>query len=232
MPAKNSVKIPIENGFYHIYNRGVNKQTIFENQQDYSVFLGYLNEALSPASDFKDIGKFEVNIGNITFLKPKRMPKNFFGEIDLIAYVLMPNHFHLLIRQNRKDSMEKFMRSIATRYSMYFNKSREDRVGSVFQGVYKAVLVENENYLLHLSRYIHLNPSEYFINLTDAHSSYANYLGKKRAKWLNPHPVLDYFDNPVNREFRKINNYEDFVEKYKFDEEAGDDFLQGLTLET
>lgn len=231
MPAKNSVKIPVENGFYHIYNRGVNKQIIFENSQDYSVFLKYLKEALSPISEFKDIGTFEVSVGGATFTKPRRMPKNFNGEIDLIAYALMPNHFHLIIKQNKRESMEAFMRSVATRYSMYFNKSHEDRVGPVFQGVYKAVLVENENYLLHLSRYIHLNPKENFDNLVEAYSSYANYIGKKKTSWLNPQPVLDYFDNPVNPEFKKVNNYKDFVEKYEFDKVAGEDFLQGLILE-
>jgi putative transposase len=232
MPAKNSIKIPVENGFYHIYNRGVNKQYIFENPQDHSVFLRYLKEALSPISELKDIGTFEVEIGGVKFLKPRRMPINFNGEIDLVAYALMSNHFHLIIRQNKKESMEAFMRSIATRYSMYFNKSHEDRVGPVFQGVYKAVLIENENYLLHLSRYIHLNPKENFSDLTKAYSSYADYLGLKKTIWLNPQPVLDYFKGPTNPEFKKINNYKDFVEKYVSNKENHEDFLQDLILET
>lgn len=232
MPAKNSIKIPVENGFYHIYNRGVNKQEIFETPQDYSVFLKYLKEALSPASELKNIETFEVEIGGVTFVKPRRMPINFNCEIDLIAYALMPNHFHLIIKQNKKESMEAFMRSVATRYSMYFNKSRGDRVGPLFQGVYKAVLIENENYLLHLSRYIHLNPKENFTNLIDAYSSYANYVGKKNTLWLNPHPVLDFFDNPINPEFKKINSYKDFVEKYDSNDRINEDFLQSLILET
>lgn len=236
MPAKNSIKIPVENGFYHIYNRGVGKQIIFENELDYSVFLKYLKEALSPVGELNNFGMFEVNIGGATFLKPKRPPKNFNGEIDLIAYALMPNHFHLLIEQNKKESMQAFMRSVATRYSMYFNKSRDDRVGPVFQGVYKAVLIENEDYLLHLSRYIHLNPKENFRDLTKAYSSYADYLGLKKTPWINPRPVLDYFDSPVNPEFKKINNYKDFVEKYESNKDAktnkeNDDFLEGLILE-
>jgi putative transposase len=231
MPAKNSIKIPVENGFYHIYNRGVNKQEIFENPQDYSVFLKYLKEALSPISELKNFETFEVEVGGVTFVKPRRMPKNFNGEIDLIAYTLMPNHFHLIIKQNKRESMAGFMESIATRYSMYFNKSR-DRVGPLFQGVYKAVLIENESYLLHLSRYIHLNPKENFGNLADAYSSYADYTGKKKTSWLNPRPVLDFFDKPVNPEFKKFNNYKDFVEKYNSDKETNENFLQGLILET
>jgi putative transposase len=216
MPAKNSIKIPIENSFYHIYNRGANKQKIFENEQDYSVFLNYLKEALSPISKLQKVEKFEVEINGITFLKPKRQPKNFYNKVDLIAYALMPNHFHLLIKQNDQEFMETFMRSVATRYSMYFNKVH-DRAGTLFQGIYKAVLVENENYLLHLSRYIHLNPKETSDNLVSAYSSYANYVGLKNNAWLKPHPVLDYFNQPVNPEFKKFNSYKKFVEDYDID---------------
>ena len=230
MPAKNSIKFPIENGYYHIYNRGINKQSIFEDSQDYSVFLSYLKEALSPPLKSDEIKMFEVEINGFTFLKPKRKPKNFYGEIDLIAYCLMPNHFHLLIRQNKRDSMEAFMRSVAIRYSMYFNK-KYDRVGHIFQGIYKAILIENDNYLLHLSRYIHLNPRENFDNLTMAYSSYANYIGIRKTSWVNPHPVLDFFEKPVNQEFKKCNNYKDFVEKLKPKDEINESFLESLILE-
>ena len=231
MPAKNSIKIPVENGFYHIYNRGVNKQEIYNTSKDYSVFLSYLKEALSPIPKIRDVQTFEVEINGVSFIKPKRQPKNFVGEIDLIAYALMPNHFHLLIKQNKKESMESFIKSIATRYSMYFNKVY-DRVGPLFQGVYKAVQIENENYLLHLSRYIHLNPKDNFPNLASAYSSYADYIGVKNTLWINSKPVLDYFNTRVNPEFKKINNYRDFVEKYKESDKNHDSFLEYLILET
>lgn len=230
MPAKNSIKIFVENGFYHIYNRGANKQEIYNNPQDYAVFLKYLKEGLSPPTKPDELKTFEVNIKGTTFISPKRQPKNFFGEIDLIAYVLMPNHFHLLIKQNKSESMEAFMRSVATRYSMYFNKAH-NRVGTLFQSVYKAVLIENENYLLHLSRYIHLNPKENFPNLISAYSSYADYIGDKHTPWVNPMPVLNFFNNPVNPEFKKVNNYHDFVEKYEDNNRVKENFLAYLTLE-
>lgn len=210
MPAKNSIKIPIKDGYYHVYNRGVNKQNIFENNQDYAVFLNYLKEALSPNTI--PINKVEVQVNGIAFLKPKRQPKNFCNKLVLIAYVLMPNHFHLLIKQNEKDSMEKFMRSISTRYSMYFNKVYK-RIGPLFQGVYKAVNIEDDNYLLHLSRYIHLNPKPLFSDLTKAYSSYPEYLGVKNTVWLDPHPVLDFFENSTLPEVRKFNEYKNFVEE-------------------
>jgi len=222
MPAKNSIKIPVENGYYHIYNRGVNKQEIFTTSKDYSVFLNYLKEALSPPLQPGELPTFTVNLNGTIFTKPKRQPKNFYGEIDLIAYVLMPNHFHLLIKQNKRESMEAFMRSVATRYSMYVNKMY-DRVGTLFQGIYKAVLIENENYLLHLSRYIHLNPSAY--------SSYADYIGMKKTQWVHPHFVLDFFSQPTNLEFKKYNSYKDFVEKYRTVNVNQESFLNNLTLE-
>lgn len=229
MPAKNSIKISVENGYYHIYNRGANKQKIFENDLDYKVFLNYLKEALSPVLKPQEIEKFEVEINGFTFIKPKRLPKNFYNEIDLIAYALMPNHFHLLIKQSKQESMEAFMRSVATRYSMYFNKAH-DRAGTLFQGIYKAVLVENENYLLHLSRYIHLNPKETSDDLVSAYSSYANYLKLKNTDWLNPRPVLDFFDQPVNPEFKKYNDYKKFVEDYDANDQ-GKNMLGDLALE-
>jgi len=229
MPAKNSIKIPIEDGFYHIYNRGANKQNIFENDQDYSVFLNYLKDALSPAPKPQEVEKFEVEINGFTFIKPRRQPKNFYNDIDLIAYALMPNHFHLLIKQNKRESMESLMRSLATRYSMYFNKAH-DRIGTLFQGIYKAVFVENENYLLYLSRYIHLNPKGNFTDLISAYSSYANYLKLKNTTWLNPRPVLDYFDQPVNPNLKKYNNYKRFVEDFDTDNQS-ENMLGDLALE-
>jgi putative transposase len=231
VPAKNSIKIPIENGYYHIYNRGANKQKIFENDQDYSVFLNYLKEALSPVSKLQKVDKFEVEINGTTFLKPKRQPKNFYNKVDLIAYALMPTHFHLLIKQNNQEFMEAFMRSVATRNSMYFNKVH-DRTGTLFQGIYKAVLVEDENYLLYLSRYIHLNPKEISANLVSAYSSYANYLKLKNSEWLNPRPVLDYFDQPINPELKKYNDYKKFVESSDADaDNQSNNILGDLVLE-
>ena len=129
----------------------------------------------------------------------------------------MPNHFHLLIKQNDKDSLKSFMMSLITRYSMYFNK-KYDRVGSLFQGIYRAVLVTDEQYLLHLSRYIHLNPSGASEDIISAYSSYSEYLGLRKTSWLRPDFILNQFNNRVGIEFKKINSYKNFVEKYKQDD--------------
>lgn len=210
MPSRNSIKIYVENGFYHIYNRGVEKRTIFEDAQDYKVFLKYLKEALSSPQSIDNYRKL-VTFKGASFKGMPRLPKNFEKEIVLLAYCLLPNHFHLLIKQSNKSSMESFMRSVITRYSMYFNK-RYHRVGKLFQGHYKACSVTDENYLLHLTRYIHLNPKEFNSKLTEAYSSYADYLGIRDTIWIKPEPVLFYFNQADKSLFKSVNTYKDFVE--------------------
>jgi putative transposase len=215
MPSRNSIKIYVENGYYHIYNRGVEKRIIFEDDQDYKVFLKYIREILSP-----------VDIGQSSDTE-KILLKNYSTEIDLVAYCLMPNHFHFLIKQKSKFSIEGFMRALMTRYSMYFNK-RYDRVGSLFQGRYKAVLIKDEPYLLHLSRYIHLNPAEYTNNLESAYSSYADYLGRRNTPWVKPNDILSLFAQNSVVNLQKIKSYKKFVEEYATDSSI---ILGGLVLE-
>ncbi|MEK7470968.1 MAG: transposase [Patescibacteria group bacterium] len=215
MPARNSRKIYSDGGTYHVYNRGVEKRIIFEDEQDYKVMLNYLKEYLSPISK-NDIVKTTFLIRNSSYVGFKRKPKNYNNQLELLAYCLMPNHFHLILRVDKGGVLKKFMQSLLTRYSMYFNK-KHNRVGSLFQGRYKAVLVNEEIYLLHLSRYIHLNPYEYTKDLLESYSSYDDYLGVRDTKWLNKKIILAYFNNKVLPDFKKINSYKKFVENYKKD---------------
>jgi putative transposase len=214
MPARNSVKTYVQNGYYHIYNRGVEKRNIFIDEQDYKVFLGYLKEYLSPPPKNDKIEKKSFILQGRTFKGVPRIPKNHYDRVELLCYCLMPNHWHMLIKQLSQKPISEFVRSLMTRYSMYFNK-KYDRVGALFQGKYKAVLVNDEPYLLHLSRYIHLNPLEISESLESAYSSYSDYLKSRHTQWLKPDIILDQFNNKVGIEFKKINNYRDFVEKYK-----------------
>lgn len=216
MPRKNSLKIFVKDGYYHVYNRGVEKRTIFEDEQDYKVFLSYLKFSLSEPPKPADYKKTFTLQGS-PFKGVPKLPKNFQHEIELIAYCLMPNHFHFLIKQLNDRSLSTFMISLITRYSMYFNR-KYDRVGSLFQGIYKAVLITDEPYLLHLSRYIHLNPYGLNKNLTSAYSSYGDYQGFRKTDWLKPDIILSQFNNKVGIEFKIINSYKDFVEKYKQDD--------------
>lgn len=212
MPAKNVLKSYIEDGFYHLYNRGVEKRKIFLDDQDYKTFLKYLKIYLDPPLD---LPARKVTIREYTFQAPAKPLKNYNGQVELLAYCLMPNHFHLLIKQKAKNSMELFMRSLATKYSTYFNK-RYDRIGSLFQGPYKAVLVSDDNYLLHVSRYIHLNPVK-DSPLHMAYSSYGDYLQKRKTTWINTKTLLSYFKTAQKLTLRDMLSYQSFVEDYLVD---------------
>lgn len=197
MPNKNIIKTYLSDGVYHIYNRGVEKRKIFIDEKDYYVFLRFLKEALTDPSLLPKDPK-----------RIKKRRKNFYDRIDLLAYCLMPNHFHLLIKQKTERAMKEFMQSLATRYSIYFNW-RHNRIGSLFQSNYKAILIEDEPYLLHVSRYIHRNPIDYFDVLIDSYSSYAQYLGVKSVLWVKPQDILSLFSTSKDKQYQ---TYQDFVE--------------------
>lgn len=220
MPAKNVVKFYLPNGIYHIYNRGVEKRIIFEDEQDYKVFLNYLKEYLSPAPDNESLKK-TITFKGVTF---KGMPKqivNYSDQINLLAFCLMPNHIHLLIKQTDKNSIKKFTQSLFTRYSMYFNK-KYNRTGSLFQGTYKATNVINKDYLLDVTRYIHKNPLKFTKNLIDAYSSYSHYLNIFKLPWVNNEEVIDYFNKSTFTKHNNIKSYKYFVEEFKYKNEELD----------
>lgn len=206
MPAKNSIKQYIENGHYHVYNRGVEKRDIFIDYQDYSVFLNYMKEYLDPSGSD---------------------PHSLSNQLSLLAFCLMPNHFHLLIKQSSIDGITKLLRAVSTRYVMYFNKKYE-RVGTLFQGKFKAVLVQEDAHLLHLSRYIHLNPHPGSDPKLYKYSSYGHYLSRKNFEWLNTKEILSYFKSTSNFAIKDYFSYESFVDDFEIESEL---ILGNLTLE-
>src|SRR3989338_6740768 len=115
--------------YYHVYNRGNRKQSVFLARRDYKRFL---------EKTLKYKSKFGVTI---------------------MCYCLIPNHFHFLFKQNTDIPITSFMLRLSTSYAKYFN-IKYDQVGSLFQGRFRAKLIETDEYLLHLSRYIHRNPKE------------------------------------------------------------------------
>lgn len=214
MPRKNSIKQYVEGGYYHLYNRGVEKRNIFLDDRDYKVFLYYLKKYLAPEEPEK------------TFKEKNDLSK----KIDLLAFCLIPNHFHLLVKQKTIDGITQLMSRLLTNYVMYFNK-RYKRVGRLFQSVYKAVLIDSDVQLLHLSRYIHLNPYPEIIkdvkNLKNySFSSYGDYLGERNTKWIKTEEILSFFTKDKSRLGYKFNNYKSFVEDF-----IGDFNFSGLTLE-
>lgn len=200
MPAKNIIKEFAPESYYHLYNRGVAKQKIFLDEQDYKVFLSYLKLYLT-SPDLQ---------GRTLKVPPTRKLKNYFDLARLLAYCLLPNHFHLFVYQRENDTITNFMRSIGTKYSMYFNKKYK-RVGPVFQGRYKAVMVTSEIQFIYLSKYIHRNPLP-LPTRTDLegykYSSYPIYLGKFYQSWIDKNEILSYFSK-----IKAAESYRQFVEE-------------------
>ena len=196
MPSRNILKKYVEGGYYHIYNRGVEKRLIFIDEQDYKVFLRLFELSLTPKGDLDNEDLIRIT--------------NRADAVELVSYCLMPNHFHLILKQISETGMTDFMRSILTAYVAYFNKKYK-RVGGLFQGRYKAVLIERDEYLSHLSRYVHMNPLE-INNKLEAYpySSYKYYLSNDCPKWLTTQAILELFpSNPKE--------YEKFVSDKKLD---------------
>lgn len=231
MPSRNVLKIYVPGGIYHVYNRGVEKRDIFTDIQDYKTFLYFLKQYLiDPEDPKKDLANFKGR----TFVR-----RSFYNRVELLAYCLMPNHFHLLIKQKEANDISEFMKCLATSYSMYFN-DRHDRVGCLFQGRYKAVLVNGDEQLLHLSRYIHTNPlgksshidkGPSFVSLEGYdYSSYQDYIGLRSTKWVNPNFLLNLSEqNEGKDKSDKAKVYKKFVEDFL--EQNLVESLNGLELE-
>jgi putative transposase len=141
--------------YYHIYNRGVDKRGVFLDNLDYERFiLGLANanniEAVYIRDVKKKLGEKYKGLETCLDLRDKTL-------VDIGAWCLMPNHFHILVREKEDGGLVKFMQKLETGYTMYFNKKNE-RTGSLFQGTFKAEHVVGDNHLKYLYSYIHLNP--------------------------------------------------------------------------
>ena len=175
MPSKNLIREYAPESYYHIYNRGVEKRKIFLDDNDYIVFLGLLKRYLAPEPKFD---------------RQDRLYANYSENLELLAYCLMPNHFHLLIYQHDNlEAFTKLMRRVSLSYTIYFNK-RYKRVGHLFQSHFKAKKIDNDIYLQHISRYIHLNPRDYE---TYKWSSLPYFLDGSEADWVKPGRILELF---------------------------------------
>lgn len=136
-----------EGEYYHVYNRGVEHRTIFEDRDDYRRFL----ESMRLFNRRESIGSiYQQSFTNLIH-QPIAHPL-----VDIVAYCLNPNHYHLLLRQREAGGISNFMKKLGGGYAWYFN-SRRHRKGTLFQGPFKAKHVGSNEYLLRLSVYINLN---------------------------------------------------------------------------
>lgn len=142
---------------YHVLNRGVDKRKIFIDRQDYFRFMHNLwifNDQEWIYSSSRIFRRAE-EIHDIASRVLRRKPRKLL--VDIHAFCLMPNHYHLLLSPRIENGIPKFMRKVNMGYAKYFN-IKYKRSGALFEGRYRGILVNNENYFLHLPFYIHLNP--------------------------------------------------------------------------
>jgi putative transposase len=198
--------------FYHVFNRGVEKRTTFIDKRDYDRFVNSLNyyRARDQHVRFSFRGRMVVD-NNISF-------GPLFAEV--VSYCLMPNHFHLLLKQVNDNGISTFLSKLSNSHTKYFN-TRYRRVGPLFQGSFKAVRIESDEQLLHVSRYIHLNPLIDYLTKdirTYAHSSYLEYLGIKKG-FCHKNYIMDNFPSAETYE-KFVLDQEDYGRSIKLLERA------------
>lgn len=198
------MKVFAPDSYYHVFNRGWNLTKIFLDKEDYSYFERILARHLSP--------------------KPQRDAKgreyhHFFPIVQLNAYCLMGNHFHLLVYQHDEHAMSALMRSVLVAYTTYFNKKYKRR-GPLFESTYKAVRIGNDIQFMHITRYIHLNHSKY---KEWSHSSYADYMTEHSREFINTRPIIELFAS------RK--QYQEFMDDYEELQRERDMIKQELSAE-
>lgn len=206
--------IPIvENEYYHVFNRGNNKQEIFREESDFTRFLFLILFFQSPktfinigrkVSSFKKTSSFKIGDDDIEDIVSHRM-------VTLLSFALMPNHFHLLVYSTQEQGVSKYMQRIMTSYTKYYN-AKYNTVGHVFQGPYKAVHQKTEEQLFYTSAYIHSNPTELpeWNGREDLYpwSSYTDYIHKNR--WCD----LLVFDDILNQKNDPL-AYKEYVKNLK-----------------
>lgn len=203
MPAKNLRRINKEDTYSHIYNKGIEGKDIFLDESDYQTFLSYLKDYLSPSNETLKFKK-SFKIKGRTFEGVPHLPKNYFNKIDLVAYSLTPNHFHLILHQKEAGSIQTFIRSLCTRYSMYFNKKYR-RSGSLFAGPYKSAYIKNIEQLTTLANFIHSCQDGY----NEKYSSHHEHLGMRESSWINTSVVKGYKGNNLTQ--NEIDDIEDII---------------------
>lgn len=182
----------LPNHYYHVYNRGAHKADIFRSDADYIMLLNLIQE--------------------------KRVE----FDISVIAYCLMDNHYHFLLRQDGEAKLNDFMQAVFNIYPKRFNYKYK-LSGTLFEGPFQAIMVDNEKYLLHLCRYIHRNPVEADMVRNPEQWHYSNYLEfveKRNGTLVDREFVRENFGSP--------DEYREFVMDYVPSEKEEKEFRRYL----
>ena len=194
----------VSNEVYHIFNRSIARQTIFIDRYDYKRALDLINfyRFSKPPlrfSHYKRLSKEQKDEFEKNFMINKH------PMIEILAYCIMPNHVHFLLQPREDNAVSDFMRNLQNSYSKYFN-TKHKRTGSLFQFMFKAVRMETDEQLIHVSRYIHLNPTtSYLIEAENLEryewSSFKDYVSNIQSN-VNKEMVLSHFKS--EQDYRKF----------------------------
>lgn len=191
-------KIPLVNGeTYHIFNRGIDRRVTFGDSNEFLRAYESMKFYQSESPPMR-ISQF-LRIGPDFKQKALSMPK---GDnlVTIYSYCFMPNHFHFVLRQELDNGVSRFVGRFLNSYTRYYN-TKHKRVGGLFLDQFKNVLVQGDTQLLHLSRYVHLNPYSSGIvkNLEDLSdykwSSLKEYLGKTDVSVCDKKMIMSNFKN-------------------------------------
>lgn len=186
----------VTDGYYHIFNRGSDKRDIFLLPRDYDRFQKtfYYYKFLGPKPRFSKYTKSNL-------FKPILSEK----FVEVLCFALMPNHFHFLVKQFKDGGVSKFMSQLCNSYTKYFN-TKHRRIGPLLQGAFKAVRIESEEQLIHVSRYIHLNPV-----VSGIVKKPENYRWSSYVEYLNNIPFYCSISEIISF-FSSSRKYQEFVE--------------------
>lgn len=215
---------PADDTFYHIYNRGVEKRNIFKEGRDQERFIASLdifNNQKPTKNDFREAELERVKSNFTQVAGDNRL-------VSLVAYVLMPNHFHLILKSKTDGGITEFMRKLGTGYTNYFNK-KHARVGPLFQGKFKSIVIDGDEYFNYLLHYIHLNPLD---TTTLSWRSGAINDPMQAMKYLNDYPWSSYhfYTNRVKSNFTHL-DVEEITSLGIDPEDYGRDLVDWLSSE-
>ena len=170
MTKKTRRPVFLKDYYYHIYNRGASQRTIFREDENYLFCIGRIK-------------KYSLEL-----------------EISVIAYCLMPNHYHLMVRQDGDSPAGLLPQRVFNSYTKAYNK-RYEVSGTLFEGPYKVNAVETESQLRHLPRYIHCNPVKHgFVEIPEdwEFSNYRDWIGRRKGTLVDFEFIRTFYGNAVS----------------------------------
>lgn len=191
MPVRKEVFA--NNEIYHLLNRGLAGQPFFSSTSDYRRFLNLVSyyQHVGAGMSYSHFFRLTVDLRREAEAKLKLLPL----RVEIYAYCLMPNHFHLLLKQLTDNGINEFVSILENAYAKYMN-TRTERKGPLYEGRFKAKHIETDELLLHVSRYIHLNPSTAYLISSDKledyeWSSLRSYMNKGSSSLVNTDMILN-----------------------------------------